>query len=155
MNAFFLSFIGVWKRWSNYIFNMKRGFIENVLRSTLSYPNETSKECIQFLIDRLKYDPYLDPIQDIARCQCITKIRYDKHLILITCRWKNNLNVINTSGKFPSFNCHTLTKVSSLTDKTRPVSGAMSMAFTHLAWAFIVAASLAVLAQYKRICPSP
>jgi hypothetical protein len=27
---------------------MKR-FIENVLRSTLSYPNKTSKECIQFL----------------------------------------------------------------------------------------------------------
>ena len=26
-------------------------FIENVLRSTLSYPNETSKECIQFLIE--------------------------------------------------------------------------------------------------------
>jgi hypothetical protein len=26
-----------------------RYFIENVLRSTLSYPNETSKECIQFL----------------------------------------------------------------------------------------------------------
>jgi len=25
-------------------------FIENVLRSTLSYLNETSKECIQFLI---------------------------------------------------------------------------------------------------------
>ena len=24
-------------------------FIENVLRLTLSYPNETSKECIQFL----------------------------------------------------------------------------------------------------------
>ena len=24
-------------------------FIENELRSTLSYPNETSKECIQFL----------------------------------------------------------------------------------------------------------
>jgi hypothetical protein len=24
-------------------------FIENVLRSTLSYPNEASKECIQFL----------------------------------------------------------------------------------------------------------
>ena len=24
-------------------------FIENVLRSTLSYPNEISKECIQFL----------------------------------------------------------------------------------------------------------
>ena len=24
-------------------------FIENLLRSTLSYPNETSKECIQFL----------------------------------------------------------------------------------------------------------
>ena len=24
-------------------------FIENVLRSTLSYPNETSKECIQFI----------------------------------------------------------------------------------------------------------
>jgi hypothetical protein len=24
-------------------------FIENVLRSTLSYPNKTSKECIQFL----------------------------------------------------------------------------------------------------------
>ena len=29
-------------------------FIENVLRSTLSYPNETSKECIQFLIQALK-----------------------------------------------------------------------------------------------------
>ena len=28
---------------------MRRGIIENVLRSTLSYPNETSKECIQFL----------------------------------------------------------------------------------------------------------
>ena len=28
-------------------------FIENVLQSTLSYPNETSKECIQFLN---KYD---------------------------------------------------------------------------------------------------
>ena len=26
-------------------------FIENVLRSTLPYPYETSKECIQFLID--------------------------------------------------------------------------------------------------------
>ena len=26
-------------------------FIENVLRSMLSYPNETSKECIQFLIE--------------------------------------------------------------------------------------------------------
>ena len=54
MNAFFWSFIGVWKRWSHYIFNMKREalprFIENVLRSTLSYPNETSKEYIQFLI---------------------------------------------------------------------------------------------------------
>jgi hypothetical protein len=24
-------------------------FIENLLRSTLAYPNETSKECIQFL----------------------------------------------------------------------------------------------------------
>jgi hypothetical protein len=24
LNAFFWSFIGVWKRWSNYIFNMKR-----------------------------------------------------------------------------------------------------------------------------------
>jgi hypothetical protein len=29
-------------------------FIENVLRSTLSYPNETSKECIQFLNNRTK-----------------------------------------------------------------------------------------------------
>jgi hypothetical protein len=28
---------------------MRRGIIENVLQSTLSYPNETSKECIQFL----------------------------------------------------------------------------------------------------------
>ena len=52
MNAFFWSFIGAWKRWSNYIFNMKCGIIENVLRSTLSYPNETSKECIQFLNER-------------------------------------------------------------------------------------------------------
>ena len=29
--------------------HFQHGFIENVLRSTLSYPNETSKECIQFL----------------------------------------------------------------------------------------------------------
>ena len=28
------------------------GIIENVLRSTLSYPNETSKEWIQFLSDQ-------------------------------------------------------------------------------------------------------
>jgi hypothetical protein len=27
--------------------------MENVLRSTLSYPNETSKECIQFLIEHV------------------------------------------------------------------------------------------------------
>ena len=47
MNAFFWSFIGVWKRWSNYIFNMKRG--------TLLYPNETSKECIQFLNNIKQY----------------------------------------------------------------------------------------------------
>ena len=26
-------------------------FIENVLRSTLSYPNDASKECIQFLME--------------------------------------------------------------------------------------------------------
>ena len=54
MNAFFWNFIGLWKRWSNYIFNMKR-FIKNVLRSTLSYPNETSKEYIQFLNTTTKY----------------------------------------------------------------------------------------------------
>ena len=30
-------------------------FIENVLRSTLSYPNETSKECIQFLNTKEKH----------------------------------------------------------------------------------------------------
>ena len=32
-------------------FSMKRStlHVENVVRSTLSYPNETSKECIQFL----------------------------------------------------------------------------------------------------------
>ena len=29
-------------------------FIENVLRSTLSYPNETSKECIQFLNKKIR-----------------------------------------------------------------------------------------------------
>ena len=32
-------------------FSMKRG---NVLRSTLSYPNETSKECIQLLNEKRK-----------------------------------------------------------------------------------------------------
>jgi hypothetical protein len=31
------------------------GFIENVLRSTLSYPNETSNECIQFLNKGTKF----------------------------------------------------------------------------------------------------
>ena len=30
-------------------FSMSGRFIENVLRSTLSYPNATSNECIQFL----------------------------------------------------------------------------------------------------------
>ena len=52
----------VWKRWPKYIFNWNvlrstlsypnetsKECIENVLRSTLSYPYETSKECIQFL----------------------------------------------------------------------------------------------------------
>ena len=29
--------------------HFQQHFIENVLRSTHSYPNETSKECIQFL----------------------------------------------------------------------------------------------------------
>jgi hypothetical protein len=29
--------------------------VENVVRSTLSYPNETSKECIQFLNIALRY----------------------------------------------------------------------------------------------------
>jgi hypothetical protein len=48
LNAFFWSFIGVWKRWPKYIFN-EALHVENVVRSTLSYPNETSKECIQFL----------------------------------------------------------------------------------------------------------
>ena len=33
-------------------FCLMSGIIENVLRSTLSYPNETSKECIQFLGDQ-------------------------------------------------------------------------------------------------------
>jgi hypothetical protein len=62
MNAFFWSFIGVWKRWSNYIFNMKRTrFIANVLRSTLSYPNETSKECIQFLNENRRTNDQLIP----------------------------------------------------------------------------------------------
>ena len=32
-------------------------FIENVLRSTISYPNETLKECIQFLNSRYKDVP--------------------------------------------------------------------------------------------------
>ena len=32
-------------------------FIENVLRLTLSYPNETLKECIQFLNSRYKDVP--------------------------------------------------------------------------------------------------
>ena len=67
MNAFFWSFIGVWKCWSNYIFNMKHSsFIENVLRSTLSYPNETSKECIQFLNER--------SILNKAYKQCLSRI---------------------------------------------------------------------------------
>jgi hypothetical protein len=32
-------------------------FIENVLRSTLSHPNETSKECIQFLNEARNHSP--------------------------------------------------------------------------------------------------
>jgi hypothetical protein len=38
-------------------------FIENVLRSTLSYPNETSKECIQFLIETGKNKIYINKIK--------------------------------------------------------------------------------------------
>ena len=34
-------------------------FIENILQSTLSNPNETSKECIQFLNNFQKHDFYL------------------------------------------------------------------------------------------------
>jgi hypothetical protein len=33
-------------------FQHEARYIENVLRSTLSYPNESSKECIQFLNER-------------------------------------------------------------------------------------------------------
>ena len=33
-------------------FQHEAWYIENVLRSTLSYPNESSKECIQFLNER-------------------------------------------------------------------------------------------------------
>jgi len=40
------------------IFSMKR-YVENVLRSTLSYPNETSKECIQFLIEFMHKNKYI------------------------------------------------------------------------------------------------
>jgi hypothetical protein len=51
LNAFFWSFLGVWKRWPKYIFNENALalHVENVVRSTLSYLNEASKECIQFL----------------------------------------------------------------------------------------------------------
>ena len=38
-------------------------FIENVLRSTLSYPNETSKECIQFLNT---YDKNVDTLYNMT-----------------------------------------------------------------------------------------
>ena len=38
--------------WFKYNYKNWPRFIENVLRSTLAYPNETSKECIQFLIER-------------------------------------------------------------------------------------------------------
>ena len=34
---------------------------ENVLRSTLSYPNETSKECIQFLNENRRTNDQLIP----------------------------------------------------------------------------------------------
>jgi hypothetical protein len=52
-----LSFIGINRNYSAILatLHMKAlselRFIKNVLRSTLSYPNETSKECIQFLKD--------------------------------------------------------------------------------------------------------
>jgi hypothetical protein len=41
-------------------------FIENVLRSTPSYPSETSKECIQFLIIIIvwKYCPHVIKLND-------------------------------------------------------------------------------------------
>jgi hypothetical protein len=43
-------------------------FIENVLRSTLSYPNETSKECIQFLIKTiLNYFRLRNPMLTISK----------------------------------------------------------------------------------------
>jgi hypothetical protein len=39
----------VYKRDVSYPNETSKECIKNVLRSTLSYPNETSKECIQFL----------------------------------------------------------------------------------------------------------
>jgi hypothetical protein len=44
-----------------YIVNMKR--YEDALRSTLSYPNESSKECIQFL-NKHVLENYLDEVID-------------------------------------------------------------------------------------------
>ena len=57
--------------------------IENVLRSTLSYPNETSKECIQFLSELSTFQFYQtvdlkwmltskSPIFVLKRRTCIT-----------------------------------------------------------------------------------
>jgi hypothetical protein len=49
LNAFFWSFIGVWKRWLNYIFNSAS--LKMYFGQRFHTPNETSKECIQFLIE--------------------------------------------------------------------------------------------------------
>ena len=96
MNAIFWSFLGVWKHWSKHIFNMKRDwkctsvsafipqrtrFIENVIGSTLSYPNETSKECIHFLNEVLHF-LHVD-ILCLARMNC--RINSGQNSYAISC----------------------------------------------------------------------
>ena len=54
----------VWKRWPKYIFNW------NVLRSTLSYPNETSKECIENVLRSTLSYPYETSKECIQNWKC-------------------------------------------------------------------------------------
>ena len=79
-------------------FNIR--FIENVLQSTLSYPNKTSKECIQFLnmVDSW-FIVALTTRSKLSICNCAKHVKNynEKHKYhTITTVPNSNRNIIET-----------------------------------------------------------
>ena len=61
-------------------------FIENVLRSTLSYPNETATECIQFLnIFEENFTIHLYFVLESEKAWCNVLKKHSKLLFIIIC----------------------------------------------------------------------